>query len=97
MPTHVYVAAQRADFALHVLVTYLSINSSVESLDSGRVSIRSGMTLLESTDGMVTVLLNASVGDCPAPGGAPNFTSVLELLSPRPNFTSVLALSAKQK
>ena len=42
-----------ADFGLHVTVTYVSNNSTVETVDSGRVSIRDGTARIPTTRRMI--------------------------------------------
>jgi hypothetical protein len=79
----VELAAQHADFGLHVAVTYGSVNATVETIDSGRASIKFDTTFLGFIDDdTVAVLLKVPLGAAPAPAADPAFTSTVELLTP---------------
>jgi hypothetical protein len=83
VPAHRYHAAQHARFGLNVTVTYLSVNSTVDTVDSGSASIKFDTIFLDFIDDdTVAVLLKVALGATTPPGGTPNYTSTVELLTP---------------
>jgi hypothetical protein len=83
IPVHLYHAAQHARFGIDVTVTYLSELNAGEIIDSGRASIKLDTTFLDFIDDdNVAVLLKVALGATTPPGGTPNYTSTVELLSP---------------
>jgi len=83
IPANLYLAAQHARFGLNVTVTYSSVNSTGETIDSGRASIKLDTTLLDFIDDdTVAVLLKVALGAAPPPDASPGFTSTVELLTP---------------
>ena len=72
-----------ADFGLHVTVTYISQNNTVETLDSGRKSIKNDTTFLADIDNnTVSLLLSLQLEGLPPPGPNPGFIATAEILHP---------------
>ena len=71
-----------ADFSLRVTVTYVSVNDTIETLDSG-LSIMNDTTFLLIIDHhTVAVLVQVPLGTTPAPGNNPSFSATAQLLNP---------------
>ena len=82
VPESVGKAAHRANFTLVTGVTYLSVNGTLETIDSGRVPISDTTPLWNIDEQTVAVLVQVPLGLLPPPGGNPNFTTTIELLRP---------------
>ncbi len=70
-----------ADFGIHVTLTYISVNGTVETLDSGRKSIQTDtLQLLVLDNHTVEDQLTLSFGTLPVPGAAPSYSSTIQVL-----------------
>jgi hypothetical protein len=71
-----------ADFGLRVTVTYVSSNQTVQTLDSGRLSIKQ-TTLLRAIDNHTDLIdVQLPFGSKPPPGNSPSYSATVELLHP---------------
>jgi hypothetical protein len=85
LPKGIYNAATEggANFGLDVTLTYVSVNNTVETLDSGFVPISTGTVLLNPLDNNTVVVdLNLSFGALPLPGGNPSYSAISQVFSP---------------
>ena len=74
-----------ADFGLRVTVTYLSTNGTVETVDSGRLSIKFDTTLLGPVNNRtVAVALRVPLGIAPPPGASPSYSATVQVLHKDP-------------
>jgi len=75
-----------ADFGLLVSITYMSINNKITSVQSGRVSIKTGTQLIGPIDNRTTaVQFNLSLGTAEAPGGQPSYTASSQIVCKNAN------------
>ncbi len=74
-----------ADFGIHVTLTYISVNATVETLDSGRKSIQTDtLQLLVLDNRTVEDQLTLSFGTLPVPGAAPSYSATIQVLHKDP-------------
>ena|SRR2546429_255520 len=69
------------DHALRVTVTYLSLQNTVETVDSGPLLIRTDTTFLAEIDKKtVIVLVKVPLGTASGPGQTPNYSATAQLI-----------------
>ena len=72
-----------ADFGIRVTVSYVSNQGTVETVDSGRKSIKNETTFVSAIDNRtVAISLSVPLGTAPPPGTDPGFTATAEVLPP---------------
>ena len=70
-----------ADFGLRTTVTYVSSNNTVETLDSGRLSIANNTEKLGDLDARtVSIRLRVALNGLPPPGSNPSFSATAQVL-----------------
>jgi hypothetical protein len=70
-----------ADFGVRVTITYVSVNDTIETLDSGRMSIANHTAFLANIDNRtVSILLKVPLGSATPPGQNPNFSATAQVL-----------------
>jgi hypothetical protein len=68
----------RAAYSVLVAVTYLSINSALETVGSDWVPLVDTVLIANDND-TASILVRAPLGNSPPPGGNPNFTATVDL------------------
>jgi hypothetical protein len=84
LPKGVFEAANHgANFGLDVMLMYVSVNNTVETLDSGLVSINTGLVFLNQVDNKTVVVdLNIPFGALPLPGNKLSYSPTSQVLNP---------------
>ncbi len=83
LPKGIVEAAHHgADFKLDLSLTYVSVNNTVETLDTGLVSINTGNVLNAIDSNTVAVDLNIPFGALPPPGNNPSYSGTLQVFTP---------------
>ena len=69
-----------APFNIHLTLTYVSAQGTVETLDTGIVSIKTGTTLLSTIDNRtVSFTLTQPLGAHPQPGANPSYSATAQV------------------
>lgn len=89
VPNNVDAAARRAgkDYGLCFTVSYVSSNQTLETLQSGRLSIASLASnplgaQQQDLKGMTAETVQVPLGSTPPPGGSPNYNAFAVILDP---------------
>jgi hypothetical protein len=70
-----------ADFGIRITMTYVSINNTVESFDTGRKSIKNETVRVADLDNRtVAIQIACNFGSAPLPGANPSFSATAQLL-----------------
>ena len=86
-----------APFNIQCTLTYVSSTGTVETLDSGIVSITSGTTFLSTIDNQTaSFALNVPFGTHPQPGANPSYSATAQVSHTAGNGTEVLLGDAEQ-
>ena len=82
IPNHIDRAARNgcSDWALRVTVTYVSINGTIETLDSGPLPVKDTTSVGSAGGHSVAVMVSLPFGGIAPPGGIPSYSATVQLL-----------------
>lgn len=79
-----------SDFGIYVTVTYLSVNNTIVTAASGRVSIKNGTAQVGPIDNRtVAIQFNLSFGTNPEPGPNPSYTCTSQVVNKDPTGNDI--------
>ena len=84
IPKGIDTAARNGNprFALHMTLTYLALDNTFVTLDSGRIPLTDTTVLGPLDRHTVSVLYKLPLGGLSGPGSTPSYSSTVEILTP---------------